>query len=110
MTKTNTTSRPLTTLKGNEGNIQSELTADNKLIITIDLTKRLGETANGNPRIATSYGNMSFQETPIEGLVIGLNCYVKEPKVKVSITSKQAAMLERVSKLTPEQMAAIANL
>ena len=105
--KTVTNSR-LASVKGNESNTEVTLDkATNVLTIRIDLNKDCGLTSAENKRIASTHGNMTFQESPIEGLVLGLNCYVKEPKVKITVSTKQAQMLEAMKALTPDQVASI---
>ena len=47
-----------------------------KLVITIDMSKRLGESKSGKSEVvATSEGNQKIDGTDV---VIGLNAYVKK--------------------------------
>ncbi len=57
-------------------NILVEITKDNKAILTIDLSKRLGESSSGKSIIvATTSGNVTIPGTSV---VLGLNCYIKK--------------------------------
>lgn len=56
-------------------NIDYKVTGS-KLVITIDISKRLGESKSGKSEVvATSEGNQKIDGTDV---VIGLNAYVKK--------------------------------
>lgn len=61
-------------------NVKMTLDGD-KLLVEIDLSKRLGESSTGKTIIvATTGGNVPVPDAA--GVSIGINCYVKNPEYK----------------------------
>jgi len=54
---------------------------DDKLIITIDLTKKGEESKSGKSIVvASTRGNKRIKEYEKKNIMLGLNCYIPKPK------------------------------
>lgn len=67
-------------------NVKIERSKDNKLVITIDLTKNYGESSSGKSIIiATTAGNMPVGDN----MYLGLNVYQKIVESEKPVSEKQ---------------------